>query len=128
MTKCTIWYSNNFDDISDQVELNNGEWVGVACLLTPGMSAALSPYKYKFAVTRPLTILNSAIPSIQILEKEGRKIAEIRNMEIGEFNACIPMLSDEDHIGGTRLALHVMRFTTQGQKAFSEMFCGVSEL
>jgi len=55
-------------------------------------------------------------------------MANIKNLEIGEFNSCIPVFVQGEHVGATRLAMHITRNTSQGQFALSEMFCGVGEL
>lgn len=129
MTACALWLCNPLEMAHDQEsfeKLDQGEWVGTAVFVKAQTKAALSPWSLESAVMRPLNLTNTSLDEIRTGGE--RKGARIERIEIGEFNATIPIVRAGEHLGANRVSAAFLEKSTAGRQALSMAFCGAKEL
>ena len=105
------------------------DWVGRGCLVVPGKVAALNPWAVRSIVPRPVNISNQSVGYVKIAsQKDGRRLAEIKGLSLGEFNCSVPFVHPQENLVLARLSLSLLRSTNFGSRSFSDLFCGSPDL
>lgn len=135
--ECILWCINQLDTAvqtwlespSAEFDVTSLDWVGRGCLVYPGKTAALNAWGLASVQIRPVNISNGSISYVKISENDnGRRLAEIKGMNIGEFNCSVPFVHPAEDIRVHRLAMAFIKGTQEGTRAFSNLFCGSPNL
>jgi len=128
MAPCLLWLCNPYEAIDGFDGTDQGDWVGRAVYVVPGRVAALNCWRMEKVIVRPLNITRSLVSQIKVNEADGQRRAMVSGTGYPEFNACLPMISPDEHVGAVRLAIHCMRRSTEAQAALADIVCGSQEL
>lgn len=135
--ECILWCINEIacqlQDFSDgkitSIDFSDLDWVGRGCLVTPGKAAALSPWGIESVIVRPIFINNASTKFVKLESaNDGRRIARLKGVGIGEFNCSVPFVHPNENINVSRLSLSMIKKTSIGTNAFSDLFCGSPDL
>ena len=135
--ECILWCINQIEsgltdwqaDKNVDVDFSSLDWVGRACLVNPGKTAALSAWQLESVLVRPLNISNGSVSYVKVSEVEnGRRLAKVKGIHLGEFNCSIPFVHPDENLFISRLSLGMMKRTNSGTRAFSDLFCGTPDL
>lgn len=134
--ECILWCINHISTAlegltkeDDGLNCKDLDWVGRGCLVDPGKVAGLNPWAVRSIIPRPVNISNQSVGYVKVQsQNDGRRLAEIKGLKLGEFNCSIPFIHPAEDIVQARLALSLIKSTKFGSRSFSDLFCGSPDL
>jgi hypothetical protein len=136
--ECILWCINQLQTGVDEwkntsktpeLDISGLDWVGRGCLVNPGKTACLNAWGLNSVEIRPVDISNGSVSYVKVSETDnGRRLASIKGMNLGEFNCSVPFLHPDNNVTIQRIAMVMIKGTHEGTRAFSNLFCGSPDL
>lgn len=137
LPECILWCINHLQagieiwqaSPNDPLDVSGLDWVGRGCLVNPGKTASLNAWGLNSVQIRPVNISNNSVSYVKVSDSDnGRRLAHIKGVNIGEFNCAVPFVHPDEDVRMHRVALAMIKGTHEGTRAFSNLFCGSPDL